>query len=486
VSGGATREAALLRGARLGEYIVAGEIASGGMGVVYLAGREGQRDGGAYAIKVVHDDLVRRFPELGDLLRREAHLAANLHHPHAVGVLEVGEHEARPYAVMPYIEGGTLADLVATGKASPAVIASVMIDALRGLHAAHAVEDERGRPLRLVHRDVCPENVLVGVDGRARIADFGIAVAAAQTLDVGRGSGRGKWAYMSPEQLRGESVDRRADVFSAGVTLYCALTGGDLFQGHAATKTMQNVLHMPVPRPSTVGARPPPAYDSVCMRALERDPQARFSTAEAMAVALADAAEVAGGLPSPEEVGALVREVLGGTLASRRESLASLVQARRTYSPRDLLPLPPPNPRDSAAEILRPEDVANLAAELYDEDDDDPDGPATSVYRPEEHDDVEISFDVAEVTAHDTAPDTALPAFAVGQASGEATVQLAGEELLASGSGSLDANDDASALAVGTPPGGSTAIAPVESLRGPSIMARLAALWRRFWRLFRR
>jgi serine/threonine protein kinase len=454
------------------------------MGVVYLAGREDERDGGAYAIKVVHEDLVRRFPELGDLLRREAHLAANIHHPHAVGVLEIGEHDERPYAVMPYIEGGTLADLVATGVASPAVVASVMLDALRGLHAAHAAEDDRGRPLRLVHRDVCPENVLVGIDGRARIADFGIAVAAVQTLDVGRGSGRGKWAFMSPEQLRGEPVDRRADVFSAGVTLFCALTGSDLFQGHAATTTMQNVLHMPVPRPSTVGGRPPPPFDAVCLRALAREAEARFPTAEAMAAALADAATAAGGLASAEEVGGLVREALGGTLASRREALASLVM--RTQSRRDLLPLPPPNPRDSAAEILMPEEVAHLAAELYDEDDD-PDGPATSVYRPEEHgevEDLEISFESTAVTGGETAPSAAMRAFAAAsQAGDDSTMDLDPDEILASGSGAFDTGAEA-ALAAGTPPGGSTALDT--SLRRPSIVARLAALWGRLWRTIRR
>ncbi len=495
---GATRDVALPRGARLGEYIVAGEIASGGMGVVYLARREGELAAQPYAIKVVHDDLARRFPELGELLRQEARLASHIHHPHAVGVLEIGEHGDRPYAVMPYVEGGTLADLIATGAATAEVVAAVLIDALRGLHAAHVAEDDRGRPLRLVHRDVCPENVLVGVDGRARIADFGIAVAAAQTLDTERGSGRGKWAFMSPEQIRNEAVDRRSDVFAAGVTLHGALAGEPLFQGRSAAETMRNVLHMPVPRPSEVGAGSARVLDDVCLRALERDAEDRFSTAEEMAVALAGAMAASGGPASPEEVGARMREALGGTLAARREALEAL--APRSSSPSSrALPLPPPNPRDSAAEKLLPEEVAALAAEL--DDDDDPDGPATSVYRAEEHgelEDIDIVFESAVEgrVAPDTVPDAAQRALVTGEVASpdRPTRELADAANAAAGSGAVGAISDESALAAGTPPSGSAAIEPEpdldpEALVIPrsSLFARLGAGCQRLWAaMFRR
>lgn len=315
-----------LTGARIGDYVLAAEIASGGMGVVYLARRADSPRGEAYALKIVHDDLVRRFPEVADRLHREAGLAARFCDPGAVRVVEVGEHDDRPYAVMPYVEGGTLADLGAAGRASPGVVASVMVDALRGLDAAHAAEDERGGPLGLVHRDVCPENVLVGGDGRARITDFGIAIAA-DADEAARGSARGKWPFMAPEQIRGERVDRRADVFSAGVTLHHALTGRDLFRGPSPAATMQNVLHMPVPPPSEAAPGVPPALDGVCARSLAREREARFSTAGEMADAIAEAAAAAGIAASPAEVAEAVWAAVGDRLRARRDALA---QAERT------------------------------------------------------------------------------------------------------------------------------------------------------------
>lgn len=359
----------------MGEYDLAAEIAAGGMGVVYLARRAGDRIGEAYAVKLIHGDLIERFPEMGERLRKEARLACQVHHPGAVGVVEVGQHESRPYVVMPYVEGGTLADLLAAGQAAPGVVAAILIDALRGLHAAHAAEDERGLPLRLVHRDVCPENVLVGGDGRGRIADFGIAVAADETLDARRGSGRGKWAFMSPEQIRGDPLDRRSDVFSAGVTLFHALTGKELFRGPSPAGTIHNVLHMDVPRPAEVAPWVPEPLSDVCIRALARDCEARFSTAESMAAALADAARAAGLVASPADVGEAVWAAVGERLGARRRALAALASESAPRS----LPLPPPGAgaRDEGA--AGGEEV-RAAGAWADEEGEDPDGPATAPY----------------------------------------------------------------------------------------------------------
>ncbi len=420
-------------GAQLGDYVVAAEIASGGMGVVYLARRTEGQSRDAYAIKVVHDDLVKRFPGLGERLRREARLAAHVHHPHTVAVLEIGEHASLPYVVMPYVEGGTLAELIEAGHAHPGIAAAVMIDALRGLHAAHIAEDERGRPLRLVHRDVCPDNVLVGADGRGRIADFGIAVAAADTLDAGRGSGRGKWAFMSPEQLKDEPVDRRSDVFSAGVTLFHALTGRGLFADDAVTATMHNVLHAPVQKPSETGARPPAAFDQVCLRALERDPEARFSSADVMATALREAATAAGVLASAEEVSAAVWAAVGDKVSGRRDALDALASRAAPRS----LPLPPPNPNDRAAETLRSDEAEELAAALADDDDDeDPDGPATSIYIPDKHTEHDGHDELDIEIVSDLGPDEPSSA--------------SGRSWLAAGSGEHDADRNSSELATGS------------------------------------
>ena len=197
---------------KLDRYELIGEIATGGMATVYLARRSGVGGFQRFvAIKRLHPHLANE-PEFVEMFLDEARLAALIHHPHVVPILEVGESDSGYYLVMEYVEGDTLSRLVARSMSAgqlPArhVMLRVILDTLAGLHAAHELRDDRGQLLGLVHRDVSPQNVLVGVDGSARITDFGVARATARLTSTGHGKLKGKLAYMGPEQTRGDELD---------------------------------------------------------------------------------------------------------------------------------------------------------------------------------------------------------------------------------------------------------------------------------------
>jgi hypothetical protein len=290
------------------------------------------------AIKVLHPHLSADEAFVAMLLD-EARIASRLHHPNVVPIVDVGAHEGLHYLVMEYVEGCSLFTLLAKHRDErpPRLIVPIVLDALAGLHAAHELRGDDDELLKLVHRDVSPHNVLVGMEGIARITDFGVARAEARIGSTRPGAAqvKGKDGYRSPEQLRGEPIDRRSDVFAAGVMLWCALTGKRLFfdpASEAATTT--RTLEMPVPRPSTEGLRPPPAFDEVCLRALERDPTKRFASALAMEDALREAASSAGLLGTRQEVAAWMARTFGAEAAARRAALRGAADAGRAATDR--------------------------------------------------------------------------------------------------------------------------------------------------------
>lgn len=302
-------------GTRFGRYEVIAEIASGGMATVFL----GRALGAAgfqrlVAIKVLHphvehdEDFVAMFMD-------EARLAARIRHPNVVPTLDLENSEDGLFLVMEFVEGdgllGVLRALVKSDRAVPASIAvRLALDILHGLHAAHELTGDRGEPLRLVHRDVSPHNILVGVDGVARITDFGIASAEQRIGTTREGQVKGKLAYMAPEQTEAGPIDRRVDVFALGVVLWECLTGQRLFWGANDGAVLKNVLHKVVPSVREYDPKLPEALDKVVLKALERDPNKRFSTA----AQFADALEEAGGsvgIASTRAVATLVRELSG-------------------------------------------------------------------------------------------------------------------------------------------------------------------------------
>lgn len=310
----------------LGPYEILTRIAPGGMSVVYLARRTGPAGfRRLVALKVCRPEL-RDDPEFVRMFLTEARLAAAIHHPNVVPILEVAQTE-ETYLVMEYVEGASLSSLTENEARLPIpVVLRVCVDALRGLSAAHALTDDSGRKLGVVHRDVSPQNILVGVDGRARITDFGVARAAAQGTATASGVLKGKIAYMPPEQLRHEQVDHRGDIFAAGVVVWEALTGERLFRGETPVDTMARVLSAPIHAPSMLADDVPEALDDIVLRALSRDPETRWQTVGELADALCGA-----GVPlaSPE----VVRDVVLASAGAEIERLRSAARAPAQTDP---------------------------------------------------------------------------------------------------------------------------------------------------------
>jgi serine/threonine-protein kinase len=310
---------------RLGRYELVHAIASGGMATVYL-GRAGGIGGfeRLVALKCCHPHL-RADEQFASMFLDEARLAARIHHPNVVATLDVGE-ETALYFVMEYVEGPSLAEwLKALGRPLPAGTAlRIACDVLAGLHAAHELRDAAGRPMQLVHRDVSPQNVLVGTDGVARIVDFGIAKATARATVTRGGEIKGKLGYMPPEQFLGQPVTRQADIYAAAVVLWEALAGRRLFQGDSDAAVMNQVLQGRVP--SLVELRPelPAGLDQALARALARRADERYETAAAFAEAL-ESAGVA--LAASRDVGRLV-EAEFATWLERRRALVAEVKTR--------------------------------------------------------------------------------------------------------------------------------------------------------------
>ena len=306
----------------LGPYEILTRIAAGGMSVVYLARRRGPAGfKRLVAVKICRPEL-RDDPDFVRMFLTEARLAAAIHHPNVVPILEV-EQGDELYLVMEYVEGASLQALLGGSRFPVSVAVRVVVDALRGLHAAHELRDDGDRLLDVVHRDVSPHNVLVGVDGAARITDFGVARAIAHGATTATGVLKGKIGYMAPEQLRAEPADRRADVFAAGVVLWEALTGQRLFRGQTPTETMSLVLSGPVHPPSMLADDVPRELDEVVLRALARDTGTRFPTT----AAFADALERSGvGLASPDQVRERVLSVAGPEIERLRQAARAPVR----------------------------------------------------------------------------------------------------------------------------------------------------------------
>ncbi len=305
----------------VGRYEVLLRIARGGMGTVYLARVTGE--GGfrrLFALKVVRDHLSQNDDYVRMLLQ-EARIASRLHHPNVVGIVDIGTLANQHYLVMDYVEGCTFSELLKVHRRTrpPHLVVPIVLDALMGLHAAHTLVDDDGSPLTLVHCDFSPQNMLVGTNGVCRITDFGIAKAT-NVINERPSITRGKPAYVSPEQVTGRSLDHRSDIFSAGVVLWNALTGEQLFSGETPELTLHSVLQRQVLPPSTVGLRPPSCFDRVCLRALERDPNRRYQTAEEMLIDLRRIAIAEDFLAPSSDVGRWVSETFGRQLELRRQA----------------------------------------------------------------------------------------------------------------------------------------------------------------------
>jgi eukaryotic-like serine/threonine-protein kinase len=271
----------------LGKYRLIAEIAHGGMGIVYLAMAQGPR--GFHKLVVVKElkpELIEE-PAFLTMFLDEARLAARLSHPNIVQTNEVGNDGDRYFLAMEYLDGRGLDHIRRRAKGagfglSSAMHLRVIADMLAGLDYAHKLSDFDGTPLQIVHRDVSPQNVFVTFSGHVKLLDFGIAKAASSSHETHAGVLKGKVSYMSPEQARGMKVDARADVFSAGVMLWEALTGRRLRGGKNDRETLTALVTADLPRASSVKPSVPPELDEICARAMAWDRDERYQSAGAM------------------------------------------------------------------------------------------------------------------------------------------------------------------------------------------------------------
>jgi serine/threonine-protein kinase len=300
---------------RLGRYETIREVARGGMATVFL-GRALAEAGfeRLVAIKLMHPQYLDQA-EFEAMFFDEARLAARIRHPNVVGTLDVQKAREGLFLVMDYVEGPTLSAIIEELRAKRQqvpieITLRITCDFLAGLQAAHELRGPGGRPLHLVHRDVSPQNILVGGDGITRITDFGVARANVRASITGDGQVKGKLGYMPPEQLAGMEVDASADVYAAAVVLWEALVGRRLFVGGDPGLVIGCVLRGAQIPPREERPEVPERVDRACMRALALAPSARFGSAAAFAEALENGARASGmNIATPREVGLFVRRL---------------------------------------------------------------------------------------------------------------------------------------------------------------------------------
>jgi serine/threonine-protein kinase len=275
----------------------------------------------AVAVKRMYPQMARD-PEFVAMFLDEARLASRVRHPNVVAVLDVLAEDGELCLVMEYVDGESLAQLMKHARRSlmpvPVPIAvSIISSILQGLHAAHQATDEQGAPLGLVHRDVSPQNVLVGVDGVARLIDFGVAKAAGRSSVSRVGQLKGKIAYMAPEQLHLGVVTLRSDIYGAAVLSWELFAGRRLFEGGTQDVILSQVSDDPLAPPSQFRADLSAELDRLVLRGLDCDPARRFDSARSMARELEALVRPA----TAAEVGEWVESLAHDTLVARREKL---------------------------------------------------------------------------------------------------------------------------------------------------------------------
>jgi hypothetical protein len=321
---------------RVGGHQLLLELAAGGMATVHVARKVGAAGfEKLVVVKRVHAAFARNR-EFADMFRDEARICATIRHPNVVSTLDVVEEMGELFLVIEYVESMSLSSLLAAveergERLPPAVVVRIVADALTGLHAAHEATDLRGNRLEIIHRDVSPQNVIVGLDGTSRLIDFGIAKAASRISVTSSGVLKGKLRYMSPEQVKRKPIDRRADVFAAGVVLFEALTGRRLFAGDDEGDVLLGILVTEVPAPSSLFSDLPlPALDAVVAKALAQDREERYQTAAEFAEALEAALVPA----TARDVGRAIEAYGGAVLAERRAKLrAAMDRATEEVTP---------------------------------------------------------------------------------------------------------------------------------------------------------
>jgi serine/threonine protein kinase len=308
----------------LGRYQLLAAVGEGGMGRVWAARQVGSPLQRLVAVKTAISGQSQT-PEFKRLFMDEARIASLIHHPHVCGVYELGEESGTLYLVMEWCDGSSLRqvmDKLPDGRMDLAVAARIVANVAAGLHAAHELEDSDGTKLRVVHRDVSPQNVLISKNGHVKVADFGVAKAQGQLhRPTETGEMKGKLAYMAPEQVTAKDIDHRADIFALGCVLYEVTVGRRPFQGEGALSTLYQLLEQNVAPPVEVSPGYPAELSSIVLKALAKDPDGRFQTAEDLRIALEGWIASSGSKASEREISALLRATLGDEVDQKSRSI---------------------------------------------------------------------------------------------------------------------------------------------------------------------
>jgi eukaryotic-like serine/threonine-protein kinase len=343
--------------AQTGKFRDIVELGKGGMGDVLLTVAPGPAGFNKLLVVKRLKQSLASDPEFLRMFLNEARLAARLNHPNIVHTYEVGFDGARHYIAMEYLEGQSLQRLVRraaiTGGLPLEMHLRVLADALAGLHYAHELTDYDGTPLEIVHRDVSPANIFVLYDGQVKLVDFGIAKSA-NSAETKAGIFKGKIQYVSPEQYVGGPLDRRADIYSAGVVLWEAATQRRMWQDVGDLTVMQRVAGGDVPLPSSIHPQVPERLEAICMKALAVRKEDRYPTALALQADIEEFLQERGSRVSAREVGVLTAKTFADDRAHVKILIDDQLRLVREH----------PDPQSLVPTVMLQHDTGSRASEI--------------------------------------------------------------------------------------------------------------------------
>jgi serine/threonine-protein kinase len=347
------------RGTRFGKYTLLNRIAVGGMAEIFLARQEGLEGfEKTICIKRIRPHLSSQ-PNFVRMFLNEAKLAAQLNHPNIVQIYDLGRISDSYFIAMEYISGRDMSRIIP--KAEKAGIPFPMIYALRiasnvceGLYYAHTKTDAYGNPLHVVHRDITPENILVGFNGTVKIVDFGIAKANTQIEQTRAGEIKGKLSYMSPEQAMGAQLDARSDIFALGSVVYEWITGYKLFTGENEMAILKSIIDGKIYPPSYFKEDVPEAVERILMKALEKDKEKRYQSAWEMQFDIDTYLASSEFTPSNIHLSNFLKQIFGDEIEREKELVLKQRAALAAQGQ-------PPSAHEHDEEILELEEVGGRA-----------------------------------------------------------------------------------------------------------------------------
>ncbi len=322
---------------QFGKYNLLAHLATGGMADILLASHAGI--GGFEKLLVIKRILphLAREQHFIEMFFDEARIAAMLNHPNVVQIFDLGCVDNQYFIAMEYLPGESLAMVIKTARTRneplpPHLAAGIILQAAEGLHHAHTAVSPDGRPLCIVHRDVSPQNLFVLYDGGVKVVDFGIAKAAMRSTTTRTGTLKGKYSYMSPEQINGMALDARSDVFSLGVVLWECLTMRKLFRQEGELKLLQSITNEDAPSPATVNPAVPEPLCRITAKALARDRDQRYASAQDLRLALAQYLKTVEEDADTVAIGRFMRRIFAERIEKKRQLIEDARESFRDLS----------------------------------------------------------------------------------------------------------------------------------------------------------